>query len=54
MSTPAIIVIVLLTLSLATGAALDGDDKTGKHKFSISMFRAGLWVGLLYWGGFFQ
>jgi hypothetical protein len=47
------IAIGLMVIQLVLGAALDGDPKTGTHKFSVSLCSVILNAGLLYWGGFF-
>ena len=45
--------IAFAVLGLIIGAALDGEPRTGKHKFAPSLVSIGLTFGLLYWGGFF-
>lgn len=47
------IYIGLTCLSLLLAAVMDGDPKTGTHKFSVTFVGTLLTFGLLYWGGFF-
>jgi hypothetical protein len=47
------IAIGLMVLNLIFGAVLDGNPKTGTHKFSVSFCGVILNAALLYWGGFF-
>jgi hypothetical protein len=46
--------IILIALGLIIGAALDGEKMNGTHKFSIKLVSSGIWVFILYWGGFWQ
>lgn len=54
MSIPAIIVIILFALSIGLELARDGQPEKGKHSFWSSLFATSIFVGLLYWGGFFS
>lgn len=47
------IAIALIVFRLIIGARVDGEPKTGVHKFSIDLCGTILNVALLYWGGFF-
>lgn len=53
MSAPQIIVIILFSAQLGIAIAYDG--KTIPRKMSVfsELWRIGINVGLLYWGGFF-
>lgn len=53
MQTPQILVLVLTLVSLLLNAHLHGKDKDGKHSIWISLVNTSIWIGLLYWGGFF-
>jgi hypothetical protein len=48
------IVIGLMVLNLVISAALDGEPRTGTHKFSLGLCGVMGQVALLYWGGFFS
>ena len=47
------IYIAIVIANLIVAAALDGEPKTGKHKFAVTLLGSSLGLGLLYWGGFF-
>ena len=42
----------LFAFSVLMGAVLDGELKTGKHSFGVSMVSAMIGVGILFAGGF--
>ena len=53
MGTPQIIYLSLISINLLASAYLHGHDK-GKHNIFHALINAGLTIGLLYWGGFFN
>ncbi len=53
MSTPAIITIVLMSISLLATAALHGKPRT-PNNFWVTLLSTALTLGLLLWGGYFK
>lgn len=53
MSTPAIIYLAFVFLSLGVSMANHGKPKKGTESFWTSLIAVGISCGLLYWGGFF-
>jgi hypothetical protein len=53
MSTPAIIVIILLAMGFGLHTAKHGEPRSDFHA-GWYLFGAAVNVGLLYWGGFFS
>jgi len=51
---PQIVWIVLACIVLAMTAALDGQPKTGKHNFALTLCGSAFGAWLLWCGGFFQ
>jgi hypothetical protein len=51
---PQLIVLAIHMLSLGIDVAKDGQPKTGKHKFTGSIFGSAVAIALLWWGGFFH
>jgi hypothetical protein len=47
------IYLAFVALHLILAAIMDGEPRTGKHKFSIAFVASLIGLGLLYWGGFF-
>lgn len=53
MTTPAIIILVLVFLDIVMAMALHGKPK-GKWNAGMTLLNEAIIVGLLYWGGFFS
>jgi hypothetical protein len=47
------IILGLIAFNLILGACVDGEPKTGTHRFGVKLIDAAILMGLLYWGGFF-
>lgn len=54
MHAPQAITLMLYLATLLIGAHEHGSPKTGKWHFGYSAFSVAMWLGLLYWGGFFR
>lgn len=54
MKAPQVVIIVLLSLSVAVDLLKHGEPKTGKYSFGTGLLAAAIWVAVLYWGGFFR
>ena len=54
MSTPAIIILILIFAEIVTAMALHGKPKGGKWNAGVTLLNEALIVALLYWGGFFS
>jgi hypothetical protein len=48
------IILGFMAVNVFGSAVLDGEPRTGKHKFAVSICSAAVSFGLLYWGGFFS
>ena len=53
MTTPAIIILILVFIEICTAMALHGKPK-GKWNSGATLLNEAIIVGLLYWGGFFS
>ncbi|MGJ4851889.1 hypothetical protein ACH6CV_16755 [Bacillota bacterium Meth-B3] len=54
MKVPQILTIALLSVGLVTEWVLDGIPCVGEHRFRSALINTGVWIGLLWWGGFFK
>lgn len=54
MTTPAIIILILVFIELYCAATLHGKPKGGKWNIGTTFLNEAIIVGLLYWGGFFS
>ena len=54
MSTPAMIYLALTFIAIGAQIHLHGKPYKGNHHFGGWLFGKALFVGLLYWGGFFS
>jgi hypothetical protein len=52
MSGPQIAMAVLLGLAVFIGAVMDGEPKTGTHRFGVTVIGVGLHALILWLGGF--
>ena len=48
------IMLALLAAQILFTAVLDGEPRTGTHKFAVTLCAGAIELGLLYWGGFFS
>lgn len=53
MSTPQIIMIALLGMDVGIALSKHGQPRNANHSIFITLFSTAIFVGLLYWGGFF-
>lgn len=51
---PQIILLVLICFGLGITIVKHGEPKTGKENFYVSFVAQVIYLGLLYWGGFFN
>jgi hypothetical protein len=49
---PQIKAICVYAFSILLDACRDGEPKTGKHKFSITLCGVMIGISILWWGGF--
>ena len=54
MGAPQYIVLAILLINFGISIAEHGQPKTGHENALSSLFSVSLWIGLLYWGGFFS
>ena len=53
MDWPQITYLSLQAIALFCAAVLDGQPKSGTHRFSVALFGSGISLWLLWMGGFF-
>jgi hypothetical protein len=54
MGWPQITMLTMMVVGLICTAALDGEAKTGKHSFAVSLCGSAFSLWLLWSGGFFS
>ncbi len=54
MTTPQVLVLILLCIRIVCGAVAHGQPRTGTINGLMEWLWVGIWFALLWWGGFWK